>query len=86
MATGHNWASNDAHQRIKKRYGRDRLLRYFGLGAIVTALMLLAILIASLTYTGYVAFYTTKVSLDIFLDVDGSIAKALLNLRDSSLK
>ncbi len=68
LATSHNWASDASRQRIKKRYGRDRWLRYFGLGAIVTALMLLAVLIASLTYTGYVAFYTTKVSLDIFLD------------------
>ncbi len=64
----HDWASDNARRRIKKRYGRDRLLRAFGLGAVITALMLLAILIASLTYTGYVAFYTTKVKVDIFLD------------------
>ncbi len=64
----HDWASRGARRRTSKRYRRDRLLRAFGLGAVVTALMLLAVLVVSLSYTGYVAFYTTKVELEVFLD------------------
>ena len=64
----HNWASSNARSRISRRYRRDRWLRNTGVGAIVVAMGLLGILLTSLAFTGYVAFTTTKVKLEVFLD------------------
>ncbi|MBU2532307.1 MAG: phosphate ABC transporter permease PstA, partial [Alphaproteobacteria bacterium] len=55
-------------RRVRRRYAADRRLQWFGIGAIAVAMGLLATLFASLIFTGYVAFTTTKVELPIFLD------------------
>jgi phosphate transport system permease protein len=53
---------------VRRRYAADRRLQIYGLSAIGLAVCLLGVLFASLIFTGYVAFTTTKVSLSVFLD------------------
>ncbi len=64
----HDWGSDVARSRVKRRYFHDRILQWLGLGSIGTAMLLLAILLSSLVSTGYPAFMTTKVELDVFID------------------
>ena len=66
--TGHDWTSASARRRVKRRYGADRRLQYYGLGAIALSVLLLGVLFSSLIFTGYVAFYTTKVELAVNFD------------------
>ncbi len=68
LAPTHDWSSPAARRRVRRRYGADRRLQFYGIGAIALAMFLLGVLFASLMYTGYVAFYTTKVAVDVALD------------------
>ena len=68
LATKHDWSAPAARRRVRRRYGADRRLQFYGIGAIALAMFLLGVLFASLMYTGYVAFYTTKVAVDVALD------------------
>ncbi|MEO1205026.1 MAG: phosphate ABC transporter permease PstA [Pseudomonadota bacterium] len=63
-----HWGSDTARKRVARRYGADRRLQIYGMAAIGTALGLLALLLISLIFAGYLAFTTTKVNLGIFLD------------------
>lgn len=63
-----HWGSDAARRRVARRYGADRRLQIYGMVAIATALGLLAMLLVSLIFAGYLAFTTTKVNLGIFLD------------------
>lgn len=68
-AAGSNHWHSAAHQkRLRRRYAADRRLRFLGLGAIGLAIGLLGILIASLVYTGYLAFAQTRVELEFHID------------------
>lgn len=61
--------SGAAARRLRsRRYRAERRLRLFGLGAILSAIVLLGVLVASLTLTGYRAFVQTMVTLDVFVD------------------
>ncbi len=62
------WGSAKAKRRIKRRYAADRRLQIYGISAIGLAVMLLGVLFATLLFSGYVAFYTTKVDLSVYLD------------------
>ena len=64
----HDWGSEAARKRVKRRYVHDRILQWLGLGSIGIAILLLTILLSSLISTGYPAFFTTKVTLDVFID------------------
>lgn len=64
----HDWSSNKARSRVRRRYAADRRLQFYGIAAITTAMALLGILFASLITAGYSAFSTTKVELGLFLD------------------
>jgi len=68
VAPMHDWSSPAARRRVKRRYSADRRLQFYGIGAIALAMFLLGVLFASLMFTGYVAFYTTKVAVDVALD------------------
>ena len=68
LAPTHDWSSSAARRRVKRRYSADRRLQLYGIGAIALAVLLLGVLFASLVFTGYVAFYTTKVTVDVALD------------------
>ena len=67
-ATAHDWSSPAARRRVARRYAADRRLQVYGIAAIALAMVLLGTLFMSLIYTGYVAFYTTKVVLNVHLD------------------
>ncbi len=64
----HDWGSDAARARVKRRYMHDRILQWLGLGSIGIGILLLTILLSSLVSTGYPAFMTTKVTLDLFID------------------
>ncbi|MGQ2909293.1 MAG: phosphate ABC transporter permease PstA [Aliihoeflea sp.] len=66
--TAVDWASGKAKALRKKRYAADRRLRYYGIAAIATAVLLLGILIGSLTSTGYLAFVQTHVTMEVAVD------------------
>lgn len=63
-----NWSSDAARRRVRRRYRADLRLQCYGIGAISLAMLLLAVLFASLIHTGYVAFYTSKADIEVFLD------------------
>ena len=52
-------------RRRKARYGADRRLQIYGMVAIAFALGFLAILVGTLTFTGYRAFTQSMVTIDI---------------------
>jgi phosphate transport system permease protein len=66
--TAHDWSSADAKRRVRRRYSADARLQLYGVAAIGIALGLLLMLFASLVHAGYLAFATTKVSLQVFVD------------------
>ncbi|MBW0368295.1 phosphate ABC transporter permease PstA [Ensifer adhaerens] len=64
---GVNWHSDEMKARRKARYAADRRLQVYGMIAIAFALGFLAILVGSLTLTGYKAFTQTVATIEIDL-------------------
>ncbi|WP_440659023.1 phosphate ABC transporter permease PstA [Ensifer adhaerens] len=64
---GVNWHSDEMKARRKARYAADRRLQVYGMIAIAFALGFLAILVGSLTLTGYKAFTQTVATVEIDL-------------------
>ena len=62
------WASEDALKRLRRRYAANRRLQAYGIIAISLAVGLLGVLLASLVTTGYLAFFQTKVALELYID------------------
>jgi phosphate transport system permease protein len=62
------WGSEDARKRLRRRYAADRRLQAYGITAIAFAIGLLGVLLASLITTGYLAFFQTKVALELYID------------------
>ena len=60
-----DWSSPDSVARRRRRHAAERRLKYYGLGAIVIAIGLLAVLIVSLIVNGYHSFVQTMVTLDV---------------------
>jgi phosphate transport system permease protein len=60
-----DWSSPDSVARRRRRHAAERRLKYYGLGAIVIAIGLLAVLIVSLVVNGYHSFVQTMVTLDV---------------------
>ena len=56
------------HQGLAKRYRAERRFRIYGLAAIVSSLLCLAILFISIVGNGYKAFRQTYVKLEVFFD------------------
>jgi len=65
-----NWQSDAMKARRKARYAADRRLQAYGMIAIFFALGFLAILVGTLTASGYKAFVQTKASVQ--LDLSGA--------------
>ena len=59
------WKSDAMANRRKARYAADHRLQIYGMTAIAFALGFLAILVATLTFTGYSAFTQSMVKIDI---------------------
>lgn len=64
----HDWSSDAARRRVRRRYAADVRLKVYGMGAAGLAMMLLGVLLAALIHSGYVAFVATKVNVEVFLD------------------
>lgn len=62
-----NWQSEDMQARRKRRYAADRRLQVYGMVAIAFALGFLAILVTTLTLTGYKAFTQTVATIELDL-------------------
>jgi phosphate transport system permease protein len=67
-SAGIDWSSDTAVRRVRRRYGAERRLKLLGLGAIVLALGLLAVLVASLINVGHSAFLQTRVVVPVHVD------------------
>lgn len=70
IGRSHDWASEAATRRVKKRYRRDRMLQGIGLLAIMLAILMLGILLVSLTINGYTAFTQSKVTVPVTLNAE----------------
>ena len=68
LSETHDWHSEDARRRVRRRHAADRRMRFYGLAAIGVAVGLLAVLLGSLILSGYTAFVQTKVPLQIYVD------------------
>ena len=68
LSETHDWHSEDARRRVRRRHAADRRLRLYGLGAIALAVGLLVVLLGSLILSGYTAFVQTKVPLQVYVD------------------
>jgi phosphate transport system permease protein len=68
LSETHDWHSEDARRRVRRRHAADRRMRFYGLAAIGVAVGLLAVLLGSLILSGYTAFVQTKVPLQISVD------------------
>ena len=69
------WKSEEMKRRRAARYAADRRLQIYGMVAIAFAMGFLAILVGTLSYTGYGAFTQTMVRIDLDLskaDLDRS--------------
>ena len=55
---------------LAKRKSKEERFRWYGIVSISSAIMFLVILIASITFQGYTAFYTTEIKLQVSLDHD----------------
>ena len=53
---------------LKRRYGKERRFRLFGLTAIVASLLFLVLLLGSIAAKGWTAFQQTRIRLDIVFD------------------
>jgi phosphate transport system permease protein len=65
LPTSIDWSNSAAVARRRRRHSAEWRLRAYGLGAILTAIGLLALLLVSLIYNGYQAFVQTMVTLDV---------------------
>ncbi|MBE9504424.1 MAG: DUF3333 domain-containing protein, partial [Proteobacteria bacterium] len=54
--------------RLKKRYAKEKAFRLMGLGAVFSALVMLAILFSSIIGNGYSAFQQTFIQLEVVFD------------------
>lgn len=63
-----DWNSPRTRSRFAARHKADRRLRIYGLTAIGTAVLLIAILIGSLVASGYQSFVQTHVTFEVFVD------------------
>ena len=76
---GIDWQSDAMKTLRKRRYAADRRLQIYGMIAIAFALGFLALLIGTLTFTGYKAFTQTMVSVEIDLSAQDIDRDDLMN-------
>ena len=60
-----DWSTSESKTRRSRRHAAEKRLRLYGLTAIAIAIGMLFILVASLTYTGYQAFFQTMIRLSV---------------------
>jgi phosphate transport system permease protein len=64
---------------LPKRKAAERRFRAYGLGAIILALLVLAILLVDIVGKGYTAFLQTRIAVDVFVD------PAVVNAGDANM-
>jgi phosphate transport system permease protein len=80
-----DWESQASARRVKRRHAANARLRFYGLFAISLAIGLLGILVGSLIFNGYTAFYQSKAELEVSLEgidpgnIDGANYRRLFN-------
>ncbi len=65
-----NWGSDKSRRSQRRRYASDRRLKFLGLGAIIIAIGVLAILLTTIVIGGSTAFTQTSVTVSFYLDQD----------------
>ncbi|HEY8521793.1 MAG TPA: phosphate ABC transporter permease PstA [Gammaproteobacteria bacterium] len=65
---GHRSIKDAVARGLERRYRRERMFRWAGLGALLLGLAFLAFFFATLIATGYTAFVQTRVLLDVAFD------------------
>ena len=65
-----DWSTGAAKTRRSRRHAAEKRLRLYGLGAIAIAIGMLFILVTSLVYTGYQAFFQTMIRLPVTVSPD----------------
>ncbi len=65
-----DWSAPDAVRRRRSRHAADRRLQWIGIGAISIAIGLLAVLITTLSFSGYRAFVQTMITVDFTIPAD----------------
>jgi phosphate transport system permease protein len=64
---------------LAKRYARERRFRRMGLGAVITGLVFISLLLISIVSNGYSAFWQTEIQLDIHVTQEDVDATGLRN-------
>jgi len=70
LSRSHDWGSEQAQKRVKKRYRRDRILQAIGLFAISAAILMLGILLGSLVINGSSALTQSKVTVPVSVSAE----------------
>jgi len=70
LSRSHDWGSEQAQKRVKKRYRRDRILQGIGLFAISAAILMLGILLGSLVINGSSALTQSKVTVPVSVSAE----------------
>ncbi|MEQ8357399.1 MAG: phosphate ABC transporter permease PstA [Kiloniellaceae bacterium] len=65
MPESHDWQSDDARRRVRRRHAADKRMRFYGLSAIGLAVGLLGVLLVTLILSGHTAFVQTMVPLQV---------------------
>ena len=65
---GARWRTPEMAARVRQRNNAERRFRRLGAAAIGSAVAILALLLGSIVYNGYGAFWTTEIRVDIHFD------------------
>ncbi|NBC46891.1 MAG: DUF3333 domain-containing protein [Gammaproteobacteria bacterium] len=69
-STGSVYLSKRFTRRLRRRRGRERLLRAVGIGAVVIAIGMLGVLFTSIVLQGDSAFLQTRIALEVDFDLE----------------
>lgn len=79
-----DWNSKEQKDRLKKRYLIERIFKGFAIASLLSALLALFVVLASVVITGISGFKETRITLDI--NMDERIAGDLSSMSDEELR
>jgi len=79
-----DWNSKEQKDRLKKRYLIERIFKGFAIASLLSALLALFVVLASVVITGISGFKETRITLDIVMDE--RIAGDLSSMSDEELR
>jgi phosphate transport system permease protein len=69
MISGNSYHTSEAATaRLRARYAAEARFKYYGLAAVVLAMLALALLLFTIMKNGVTAFWTSEVKLEVFID------------------